>query len=94
MQSISVENCTFFCQQHMSVCQAELVHDLVPTLFELAASPFLHSFFLQILMVQQLYFFLQRVSSIRKCPLGLETACSDGKTTGALICDIILSGIS
>ena len=34
--------------------------------------------FWQILVVQHLYFLFQLVSSFRKCPFGLETACFDG----------------
>ena len=51
-----------------------LVHELVPTIFELAAPPSYQDF-LQILMVQYLYFLFQLVSSFKSCPFGLETAC-------------------
>ena len=52
-----------------------MVHELVPTIFELAAPPVLPRFFLQIPMVQHLYFLFQLVSRFKSCPFGLETAC-------------------
>jgi len=51
-----------------------MVHELVPTIFELAALPF-YKYLLQILMAEHLYFLFQLVSSFNCCPFGLETAC-------------------
>jgi len=45
-----------------------------PTIFELVAPPSYKDFFLQIRMVQHLYFYNKLVSSFKKCPFGLETA--------------------
>jgi len=53
---------------------SEMVHELGPTVIELAALPSYKGFLL-ILIIQHLYLLFQLVSSFKKCPFGLETAC-------------------
>ena len=43
--------------------------------FRVGCTPRPTKIFLQILMVQHLYFLFQLVSSFKSCPFGLETAC-------------------
>ena len=58
-----------------------LVHELIlkrGPKFRVGCTPRPSKIFLQILVVQHLYFLFQLVSSFRKCPFGLEIACFDG----------------
>ena len=63
-------------RKRMRKATPTVVHELGPTIFELAAPPSYKGFLL-ILTVQHLYFLFQLVSSFKKCPFGLETACFD-----------------
>jgi len=58
-----------------------MVHELIlkrGRKFRVGCTPRPTKIFLQILVVQHLYFLFQLVSSFRKCPFGFKTACFDG----------------
>ena len=68
-------------RKHTTQSDLLLVHELIlkrGPKFRVGCTPRPTKIFLLILMVQHLYFLFQLVSSFKKCPFGLETACFDG----------------